>query len=395
MISGGTTTMTTITDILKNFYLGPIRDQLDNKVVLYAQVKKSSKEVVGTQVVLPVHTNRNWGVLAGGTGGNATLPGARRQGWDSAQFATKDIYGRIEIRGKTIRATKTDKGAFVRVVKSEMEGMINDLSNYINIMMYLDTTGVLTQINGVATSATQTVDSTQYLEEQMLLDIGSNQDAVISTINSDTEITLSASITTADNDNIRIANVSSGNELNGLDLITRNSGSLQGIDGDAVTIWRGNSRGTAGSPAVLTERQLQQVQDDCEKRGGKIDLIATSFEGRQEFITLLTSQKRFTSPYAGELKGGFKALDFNGIPLVADKHCQATPTETRFYFLSLASLGIYRMADFDWIKEDGNIMARQVGSSATEAYEATLLCDMEFGTNARRNNGRRLGVSVS
>ena len=126
MISGGTTTMTTISDILKNFYLGPLRNQLDNATVLLAHVRKSSVEVVGTQVIVPIKINRNWGVLAAGTGGNATLPTARRQGYDSAQFATKDIYGRLSIRGKTIRATKTDSGAVLRVIQSEMEGLKDD-----------------------------------------------------------------------------------------------------------------------------------------------------------------------------------------------------------------------------------------------------------------------------
>ena len=62
-----TTTMQTLQTILKNFYIGPVRDQLNNATVLLAQLKKSSKEVVGEQVILPLRVGRNWGVGARGT----------------------------------------------------------------------------------------------------------------------------------------------------------------------------------------------------------------------------------------------------------------------------------------------------------------------------------------
>lgn len=387
-------TMSTLQSILKNFYIGPVRENLNNATVLLAQLKKSSKEVVGEQVVLPLHIGRNWGIGARGTAGNGTLPTARNQQYNKATFTTKDVYGRVEIRGKTIRATKTDKGAFLRSVEAETKGMVKDLSNDINRQLYGNGDGILTLINGGATSATQTVDSTQYLEEGMYLDIDNDTNVVISTINSETGITLSGSITAADNDTVRIAGVGATDELNGLNLIVNTSGSLHGIDPSTYTIWKGNVFGSDSSPVALTEDQMQQAQDQADKNGGKVDFIVTSYEGRRKFMQLLADQKRFTSPQTGKLKGGFDYIDFNNIPLVVDKHCQKSPTATRMYFLTLDSLGIYRMSDFDWMQEDGAILARQVGSSATETYEATLVCDMELGCNARRFNSVLKGIAV-
>ena len=398
--------MATLQDILKNFYIGPIRKNLNDSTVLLAQLKKSSTEIVGEQVILPLHIGRNWGVGARGTTGTRTLPVARNQKYDKAYFSTKDVYGRIEISGKTIRATKTDRGAFLRAVTSETEGMTNDLGSDVNRELYGDATGDLAVCGTGDTNATVVVDSTQYLEEGMFLDfydaggtITANTGKEILSIDSDTTFTLTGAITWTTADTIKLYGVTATDELNGLDLIVNNTGILHNIDpvgGVApVSIWKANVVGSDAAPLVISEDEMQQVQDKAEKKGGKIDMIITSYEGRRKYIALLASQKRYTTPQVGKLKGGYEYIDFNTIPMVVDRHCQANSTVTRMYFLTLKTLGIYRMADFDWMKEDGNILARSVGASATESYEATLVCDMEAGCTARRHNSVYKGISVA
>lgn len=394
-------TMSTLQSVLKNFYIGPIREQLNNATVLLAQLKKSSKEVVGEQVILPLHIGRNWGVGARGTSGTGTLPTARNQQYSKAYFTTKDIYGRILISGKTIRATKTDKGSFLRVVTSETQGMVKDLSSDINRQMYGDGTGTLATTGTGATSASVTVDSTQYLEEGMYVDfynsggtITGNTACLINTIDSTTQITLSASITYGTADTIKITGVTATDEMNGLGNIVSTTSTLHNIVPATTTIWKANVFGDDSSPVVLKEYDMQQCVDAAEKRGGKIDLIVASYEGRAKYANLLQDQKRFSSPQVGKLKGGFSYIDFNDIPLVVDRHCQADSSKTRMYFLSLDALGIYRMADFEWAQEDGAILARQVGSGAQEAYEGTLVCDMEFGCTARRHLSVLKGIDL-
>jgi hypothetical protein len=186
--------------------------------------------------------------------------------------------------------------------------------------------------------------------------------------------------------------------LNGLALICANSGTLEGISptaGSGFSLWKGNVFGDDSSPVAIKEAAMQQVVDANDKRGGKTDFIGTSYSGRAQYTALLRSQKRFTNPEIGKLKGGYKYIDFNDIPLVVDRHCQESASTTRMYFLTLDSLGIYRMADFEWAQEDGAILARQVGVGATESYEGTLVCDMEFATDARRKNGVLNGISTA
>lgn len=399
--------MSTLQDVLKNFYIGPIRENLNQATVLLSQLKKSSKEVVGEQVILPLHMGRNWSVGARGTTGTVALPTistailAGQQQYKKTTFTTKDVYGRIQIFGKTIRATKTDKGAFLRAVTSETKGMVDDLGSDINRQLWGDGTGTLATVQGTVTSATQTVDTTQYLEEGMYVDQYSAAGALtssthyISTINSATSVTFDGSMTCTDLDVIRLHGVTSAYELNGLALITANTGSLEGIDPATTSLWKGNVYGDDTAPVALKEAAMQQVLDANDERGGKTNFIGTSYAGRAQYVALLRAQKRFTNPEIGKLKGGYKYIDFNDVPLVVDRHCPRTASTTRMYFLSLDTLGIYRMADFEWAQEDGAVLARIVGIGATESYEGTLVCDMEFATDARRRNGVLKGISTT
>lgn len=399
-------TMSTLQSVLKNFYIGPIRENLNQATVLLAQLKKSSKEVVGEQVILPIHIGRNWGVGARGTNGTGTLPGfisgsnIANQRYNKAYFTTKDVYGRIQISGKTIRATKTDKGAFLRVVTSETQGMVKDLSSDINRQLFGNGTGKLAEYVAGSGTTTITVDSTQYLEEGMYIDFnygagGASTGIQIVSVDSATQITTLTNATAAGaSDAISLAGVAATYELNGLDLITASTGILENIDPASFSIWKGNVFGSDAAPAVLTEYQMQTALDAAEKKGGKINFIVTSYEGRAKYVALLVDQKRFSSPQVGKLKGGYSYIDFNDVPLVVDRHCQANSSVSRMYFLSLDSLGIYRMADFEWAQEDGAVLARQVGSSAQEAYEGTLVCDMEFATTARRHNSVLKGIQL-
>ena len=55
------TTLTTLDAILKNQYLGPIREQLNNSNVLYGRMEKNTDSVVGKNFTIPLHYGRNVG----------------------------------------------------------------------------------------------------------------------------------------------------------------------------------------------------------------------------------------------------------------------------------------------------------------------------------------------
>jgi hypothetical protein len=109
--------------VLKNYYLGPIREQLNQKAVLmfnsdgpdgseksgetdsggdgsnvsWRGISRESEgvEYAGRQWIIPAHTARNEGVGAIAEGG--TIPVAGQQGWTDLQDTLRHNLGAIEL----------------------------------------------------------------------------------------------------------------------------------------------------------------------------------------------------------------------------------------------------------------------------------------------------------
>ena len=76
-----------------------------------------------------------------------------------------------------------------------------------------------------------------------------------------------------------------------------------------------------------------------------------------------------------EIEGGFKAISYNGIPIVADRFC---PPKT-MYFLNTKFLKIHQLCDWQWLEgEDGKILKQVPGKpvyTATLVKYAELMCE--------------------
>lgn len=390
---------TNIQNVLKYDYLGPIREQLNNSTPYLAQIEKTSKDVVGEGLRIPLHISRNSGVGSRGTDGDETLPTAGNQGYQRADVKTKDTYACINIYGKAIRATRNDKGAFLRQLRSEVEGAVGDAKIDVERQLVAsDTTGTLTLTNGGTTAAAVTVDSTQYLEEGMIVDIGADTGVTILSIDSATTITMTASLTWGDDEIIKRTGMTSGWELNGLKLFLSDSTTAMGLDVATYPFWKANVVGTAASPVPLTELDMLESCDLVNKKGGAVDYAITAYGGRRAFYNILQSQKRFGEVgQKMKLKGGWNGLVWSAgekdIPITVNRYWPETATETSFGFLSLKEMAMGQMSDWEWMEEDGNVLARQTGAGKKEAYEGTLVKDCEQITYARNRHTLLAGVT--
>ena len=70
--------LTNADSALKEYYLPPLRDQLNNENVLDSIVSKNTQDVEGRRAILSLHVTRNSGV--GSRLENGTLPTAGNQG---------------------------------------------------------------------------------------------------------------------------------------------------------------------------------------------------------------------------------------------------------------------------------------------------------------------------
>ena len=125
-------TLTTLSNILKQDYQGPIREQLNQSNVLTSVLKKDVSRTAfrGKEAIIPVHTGRNVGRAFADEG--STLPTAGNQSFAQATWNMTYLYGRIQLTGQTIAASSQDKGSFARAIDTEMRGLQKDLSQTIN-----------------------------------------------------------------------------------------------------------------------------------------------------------------------------------------------------------------------------------------------------------------------
>lgn len=135
------TTTSTVSQILKEFYQGPIREQLNSEILLWKRLSKREDIVEGKTIVMPLHTGRNVGVMATVEGG--TLPAAGNQQFTDMRFPIPFLYGHINLSGPVIAASRTRQGAFIQALESEIKGLVRDFKNDINRMANMDGSGRL------------------------------------------------------------------------------------------------------------------------------------------------------------------------------------------------------------------------------------------------------------
>lgn len=419
--------------VLKEVYVGPIREQLSQEKILLEKVQRNSKDMEGKYGVIPLHTARNTGV--GARADTGTLPTAGQQGYAVSKWKMKYNYGRFKVTGPTIKASKSDKGAFAKAIDANIKGLTLDIKKNVNRQLFSDSTGAVAVLNSDTVTTPLTVQglywpANKYLPDnqpiQCLtvadyttlrpLDSGTaalvNGTATATSVPFDTGVFTSAvtddllglfgSMYDASGTN----DDSSSRELNGLRLLVDDGNAPEDADwwnqdgtpaGDytvglvdinSYATWKAvvkesntprTSGGTAPTRRALTELLMDETVDAIADNGGNVDLIITTRDIRRQYVDLLRADKRFVN--TTKLSGGYTAIDFNGIPIVTDSDC----TRDDMYFLTMSSLVLFEESGWDWMDEDGAILSRVSGE---DAYEAILYWYSQLGCYARNQNGR-------
>ena len=370
-------TTQTADNVLKSYYLDVVSDQLNKSAnPLLAQIAQTSADVLGKDVRKTVRFGVSGGVGAGTEDGS--LPKAK--GNNYAQFVTtlKNLYGTIEISDKAIRSSANSEGAFVNLLNDEMDGLIKSSAFNFGRMLYGDGTGKLCTVldkTSITNADDIPVDSVQNLEVGMVVDFCNTSGAVV----------LTATVTEVDRTN-KLFHIDSGasdtaqghtvylqgskdNEITGLGAIFNSGSSLYGVD-RSKNAWMNPIVKTAvGS---LTESAIQKAIDEVEeKSGGKINFIVCSWGVRRAFIDAITPYRSLEPTV---LEGGFRALAYNGIPIVADRFCPAGT----MYLLNTDDFALHQLCDWQWLEgEDGKILKQVPGKpvyTATLVKYAELMC---------------------
>ena len=149
--------LATYDEALKFMYLPAIQEYLNHDTILADKIDVNEKDISGKNAIVENHYGRSTGIGARADG--AALPDADYQKFKQSKIPMKYNYGRVTFTGPTIAATRDERGAYARVVETEIEGIVKDLMKDINRQMWGVGYGVIARLGGasVATEDPYTV----------------------------------------------------------------------------------------------------------------------------------------------------------------------------------------------------------------------------------------------
>ncbi len=366
-------TMKTADEALKSAYLGVVSEQLNTAInPLLAKIKQSTQDVWGKEIRRLAQYGLNGGIGAGDEDG--ALPEAAGNNYEQFVLTLKNLYGTIEISDKAIRASENSSGAFVNLLNAEMEGLLRASSYNFGRMLFGDGTGVLAKVVSIANGVV-TVDNVKNLVEGMVVDFrnldgtsisGATQRRIVSIDRTAKTVTVTGTALTTTNvpkDSIITVQGSYNQEITGLGAIFKTTGEIYGLDRSTHKWLIPYIKNGVGE---ISETAIQTAIDYLdENAGSRVNFIICSSGVKRAFQTHLSTYKRNIDVM--DLNGGYKALSYNGIPIVSDRFCP----EGTMYLLNTDDFILHQLCDWKWLEgEDGKVI-KQVADKPV--YKATLV----------------------
>lgn len=380
-------TLTTLSNLLKDFYLPPVVEQLNNEVLLLQRLESRSQELFGNQAVVPLHKGRSGGVGARAEGGQLPSPG--NQAYSRATYDLKYLYGRVRVTGPSMAKTASEAGSFLQALKAELDGIRADLRKDVARQVYGDGTAKLatcvSNAAGVITiSSSEPIDKGQLYVGQVL-DVGTVAAPTLKGNGVEvTAVTAATPSVTVDNTGISVAGTDFlfRHGSAGASVVYEIDAGLQKIIASTPTSGTvgGINRATAGNEfwqnlsinqnGVLALDTMQQALNRVQIAGGNTSGIYTSFGVQRQYFNLLQSQVRYTEPTT--IKGGFQVLDYAGKPIIAD----LDHPNGKMHFVQEEYLKVFSNRDWHFLDEDGNVLKWR---SDYDEWEAVLARYMNLG----------------
>ncbi len=368
-----TQTLANADAILKDLYVGPIIEQMNQKTILLDALERDSDHIAfqGRRAVIPVHKGRNRGRRSISDGG--TLAPAGTQQYLDADIPIRFNQYSIEVTDAAAKATKGNDGAFIALLKSESEGVGNDMRKDMNRQFFGLGNGVLAKAKKTSTGTTLEVQNEaelQYIFPGDIIDVlvestGATTNGVVNAEVteikvSESKITLSKALSAelaAETYAIYI-HENRNQESDGLRNITESSRTLHSINSATAgnQFWNGQSvkAGTSVSAtAVAGEPLFMNLADKVGATGnGDVELYITTRGIKRRLAESYASTKRFNDNKAVEVHGGYTSVFVNEIPVVSDDDC---PKQFAFG-MNKSALKIVELTPPEWLEQNGQIL---------------------------------------
>lgn len=373
--------------MLWRVYEEKVTKQFNAQRILKNRLKATPKETgEGERIEFPLHIGSSGGITV--TSGT-TLPNAQYQEYTSGQCNYFHLYGQIKVDGPMLSSTVKGKTSFRDSLDSETTGMVNDLKDTDQILLWGDGSGLLATVASAAASGTNTivtVDNSRNLRRGMVVDVlvkstgatgNGGVKARITDVDHSTPsctfVTTSldggapTSLTTTDG--IYIQGAYNDAPWGVQAIISASDPSVAdygGIDRDAAAYWKAQDSANGGTNRAVQLSLIDKlIQNITSRSNGRPNLIMTTPALEGIIGGMLTDSKRFKGD-SMTLDGWYKAVTFANIPVVADKHC--TPNtlyvfDTRFWRRYFPP----DIGEGKWFDHDGHVLARVPGEDSVEA----------------------------
>jgi len=417
-----------LTGLLKNVY-SQFREKVQNMVTpLLAQLEKG--KAGGPRNMRWGGNNVFFDVVVGRPAGS-TFSSA---GYFPPDTTATEVQGNVgvvrayttrQIDGLAFVGTQSKDAAFTTIARKTMEEIKDASTLLMQQALHNKTDGVVALI-GTVSSTTSIIVSSPYGvsgagQGALLLSVG-DYIAVLDTSSSNAVLgraTITAITTSGDNSTLTLGTAISGmaatdkivkatasdtsfnSAMNGLINITNRGGSygsLHNIDAATYPIWNATSMAAGtDTPDVNqpTESDIWILIQKIAGRSGKDamlrpkDFLLMTTPGiAQKLMESMVGQRRFTAgEFSTTIKGGYKALEVCGIPLVQDYY---VPAGT-IYLLHLPSLAWVDAKDMGFIEFEGAGPWRWL--SGRDAFETTYGWYGNLACLARNSHGSITGYT--
>ena len=419
---------TELTGLLKNVY-SQFREKVQNLVTpLLAQLEKGraggprNMRWGGNNVFFDVVTGRPAGATFSPSG---YFPPDTTATEVQANVGVVRAYTTRQIDGLAFVGTQSKEAAFTTIAKKTMEEIKDASSLLMQQALHNKADGIVALV-GTVNSTTEIIVSSPYGvanagQGSLLLSIGD----YIAVIDADDGTTVlgRAQITnivnSGDNATLTLSDAISGmaatdqlvkatasdtslnNAMNGLINITNRGGSyasLHGISASSYGIWdatrlvAGTDTPDADQP---TESDIWDLIQRIKGRSGKDAmmkpkefLLMTTPGLSKKLMESLVGQRRFTAnEFATTIKGGYRALEVAGIPMVEDYY---VPAGT-IYLLHIPSLSWVDAKDWGFVEFEGAGPWRWL--TGRDAFETSYGWYGNFACLARNAHGSITGYT--
>ncbi len=421
------TTLTAVTDTLKNVYGEGLENQFQDEVTTYNQFPKSDRKPGGKGYVFGIRNARAQGV--GGRAESGKLPDPLVGKYDQGTISPKFIYGSLRLTGPMIEAAKGRVAAFVDGLADQMDDIYQSIKVDMNRQCWSDGFGLIATLSAASdaptlsgsTTWTVTCDNDRglmYAKEGMLVDFYSGAGictasyqaaARISTINYSTkacemEPNAKTYLTNHPNSTIAAYNPTStavvtgaymvkmgardsahattdtAADITGLDGIFDDSTlitTFEGINASTYPSWRANMLTNSSVNRELSMDLMLQASDLTRlKAGGQKVQMRMGLGQRRKYANLMLPDVRF-SP--GKLVGGYETLTFAGgdgsVELIIDPVAQPN----KIYVQPEGNIKKYELAPLGW----GNLDQKMHQRSGYDEYDCFVRLYTQLGTEHR------------